>query len=201
MYVGQQTAYQLPNGDIVSCNQPGVTHGKGDFVVFSANKQYCKVVNGLLFSALYDNRGFEKQLIRTVEDITVEDLPNMLNTASVKTKSVELTIIQALNEIWGENNVLIRIVPRSITSDPDVEYFAEQDYKVYGVRMQYQGSDVGGLVLCFDKTDTSRIVASSVVFETTPKTLDLRVTSVKAQHDIAEMLLRFYTEIAQQMVV
>lgn len=65
-----QFTVQTSWGALLKGNDPSVCHGKGDFVVCpmvngSPNFQNRWIVNGLIFSTTYNNRGFTDNIVKT----------------------------------------------------------------------------------------------------------------------------------------
>lgn len=72
-------------------NNPDVSHGKGDFVCCAVNMlgqpnfSTMKVINGLAFGNMVNNKGFIDCLSPEVSGISMTDLPNLLNVGEVQT--------------------------------------------------------------------------------------------------------------------
>ena len=59
-------------------NGKGVKHGKGDFLIYRLlpngvpSREYCSVVNGLVFALTFDNHGWTEEIDQNVRELTIE---------------------------------------------------------------------------------------------------------------------------------
>lgn len=75
-FVPKRITFSIPldGGGMLQGNAPGISHGKGDFILTGSHNlqpdlRWPWVVNGEVFADTYDNRGFTNVLERSGEDI------------------------------------------------------------------------------------------------------------------------------------
>lgn len=79
-----------PLGIRYDVNNPDVRHGKGDFVCCSVNilgqptLSSLRVVNGLAFGNMMNNKGFSDNLAHEVSGISMTDLPDITNPGEIQ---------------------------------------------------------------------------------------------------------------------
>lgn len=79
-----------PSGIRYDVNNPDIRHGKGDFVCCSVSilghpiLSSLRVVNGLVFGNMMNNRGFSDNLAHEVSGISMTDLPDITNPGEIQ---------------------------------------------------------------------------------------------------------------------
>ena len=79
-----------PSGIRYDVNNPDIRHGKGDFVCCSVSilghpiLSSLRVVNGLAFGNMMNNRGFSDNLAHEVSGISMTDLPDITNPGEIQ---------------------------------------------------------------------------------------------------------------------
>ena len=88
LFIPVKESFQLPDTNMF-VNQPGIAHGKGDFIILSDNSRW--VVNGLVFRNLYNNNGWQDKLDLNVPSLSYEPNYQIIDDYAIKTsKLIEL---------------------------------------------------------------------------------------------------------------
>lgn len=96
---------QHPSGALEPVNEPGVSHGKGDFLVTTldwngnVNRSNIRIYNNFEFGLLFNNQGWVDCLSPT-KNITIADLPKLVSS---KDNSGKLTL-EEYNALYGAVN-------------------------------------------------------------------------------------------------